>query len=217
MRDELSSDGEKNPRSSGAEKDFPALSTIRDGVLPHPTKPPASGKMRSQWEIPLSFLPHNIPTDNLASSLNSPVQAPVQCEAKTPQANSKTIAAAPTQQESSYDLLADFPALQPPRRPLALGVLHNGNPKTVDAKRKGVPIHLPNHCKETVATDQRRLENVPHEVSSICAGEQKSTLDLQTSVGQCSANIMRREERMASNCPPPKGSKSAVCLLLSVN
>lgn len=214
--DELSTDSEQDSRLSGAEKDFPPLSTIRDGVLPHPMKPPASGKMRGQWEIPLSLYPHNIPTDTLAGSLTSLVQAPVQCKAETPQANSKTIAAAPTQQES-YDLLADFPALQPPRRPLALGVLHNGNPKTIDAKRKRGIIHLPNHRPKTGATHQRKMENMPHEVSSICAGDQKSVLDLQTfgSASQCNSPIMSCEELKANNQPPPTGSKSAICLLLS--
>lgn len=215
--DELSSGSEQDSQLSGAEKDFPPLLTIRDGVLPHRMKPPASGKMHGQWEIPLSIHPHNIPTDTLASSLTSSVQTPVQCKAGTPQANSKTIAAAPTQQES-YDLLADFPALQPPRRPLALGVLHNGNPKTTDAKRKRGLIHQPNHRQETGATHQRRMENVPHEVSSICAGDQKSVLDLQTfgSASQCNSPIMSCEDLKANNQPPPRGSKSAICLLLSV-
>ncbi|XP_026205048.1 uncharacterized protein LOC113154857 isoform X2 [Anabas testudineus] len=190
--------------SPGADKDFPPLATIRDGVLPHPTEPAASRKMHGQWEIPLSFHPHNNPTGTLASRPTAPVQAPVQGKAETPQANSKTVAAALTQQES-YDLLADFPALQPPRRPLALGVLHNGNPNTTDARGKRGLIHRPNHRHETGATHQRKMENVPREVSSICAGDQKSVLDLQTLTGgQWNSPIISCEELKANNQPPPR-------------
>lgn len=217
--DEISSDSEQDSQSSSAEKDFPPLPTMRDGVLTYPMKPKASGKMHSQWEIPLSLHPHNIPTDTLASSSTAPVQAAVQGKAETPQANSKTDTplAVPTQQEP-YDLLADFPALQAPRKPLALGELHNGNPKTKDTKGKRGIIHQPNHRQETGATHQRRMENVPHEVASICAGDQKSVLDLQTfySASQCNSPIISCEKPKANNHSPPKGGKSAMCLLLSV-
>ncbi|XP_035537862.1 uncharacterized protein LOC118343213 [Morone saxatilis] len=203
--DELSSDSEQDSPSSSTEKDSPPPSTIKAGILPCPTEPPASGKMHGQWEIPLSFHPHDIPLATLASGVTAHAQAPVQSKAEAPQANSKTNVppAAPTQQEA-YDLLADFPALQPPKKPLALGVLRDGNPKTKNAAGKRELTHLPNHCQK-MASHQRRMENVPREVFSICAGDQKSVLDLQTfgSTNQVKSPAISCEELKANNQPPP--------------
>lgn len=217
--DELSSDSKQDSPSSSAQKDFPPLSSIKAGMPPCPTEPPASGKMQGQWEIPLSFHPHDIPTAMLASGMTAHVQAPVQGKAEAPQANSKASPppAATTQQEA-YDLLADFPALQPPKKPLASSVLRDGNPKTKVAEGKRGLIHSPNHCQESGASHQRRMENVPHGVSSICAGVQKPVLDLQTfgSSSQCNFPTISGEEQKANNQRPPKGNKSAVCLCLAV-
>lgn len=217
--DELSCDSEQDSPSSSTEKDFPPLSTIKAGIQPCPTEPPASGKMHGQWEIPLSFHPHNMPTATLASGMTTHAQALVQGKAEAPQGNSQTNAppAAPTQQEA-YDLLADFPALQPPKKPLALGVMHDGNPKTKDAEGKRGLTHSQNHGQESGASHQRRMENVPHEVSSICAGDQKSVLDLQKFglASQRNSPTISCEELKANNQPPPRGNKSAVCLCLSV-
>ncbi|XP_044027211.1 uncharacterized protein LOC122864139 isoform X3 [Siniperca chuatsi] len=200
---ELSSDGEQDSPTSSTEKDFPPLSTIKAGILPCPTEPPASGKMHGQWEIPLSFHPHDIPTVTLASGVTAHAQAPVQGKAEAPQANLKSSApsADPMQQEA-YDLLADFPALQPPKKPLALGVLCDGNPKTKKTEGKRGLTHSPNRRQESRASHQRRMENVPHKVSSICAGDQKSVLDLQI-FGSISQRISC-EELKASNQLPPR-------------
>lgn len=179
-KNETSSDGEQVPQAFFTKKDFPPLSTRRKGLLPHHAKPPASGMLRGQWEIPLSFHPHNIPTDTLASGPAAPVQAPVQGRAEAPQATSKTTPplAAQTQQ-GPYDLLADFPALQTPRRPLALSELHGGNPKTKDATGKRQITQRPNHRQETEA--RYEMKNGPHMVSSICARDQMSEPNPQTS------------------------------------
>ncbi|KAM7383989.1 hypothetical protein PAMA_011370 [Pampus argenteus] len=210
--DELSSDSRQDSPSSSSEEDFPALSTIKVGILPHPMAVPASGKMQGQWEIPLSFHPHVIPTATLASGVTAPATATVQSKAKTP--HTKLITnrppAAPKQQEA-YDLLADFPALQAPKKLLALGKIPNGtrNGKTREEKR-GL-THSPNHCQESGATDQRRMENVPHEISSICAGDQKSVLDLQTfgPSSRLNAPTISCEIPKANNLPPPKGTDGA--------
>ncbi|XP_067468092.1 uncharacterized protein [Thunnus thynnus] len=203
--DESSSDSRQDSPSSSSEEDFPALSSVKVGTLPQPTAAPASGKVQGQWEISFSFNPRVIPTDTLASGMTVPGQAPVQGKAEAHQAKLKTNAtpAAPTQQEA-YDLLADFPALQPPKKPLALCVLRNGNPNTKEGKR-GL-THSQNHRQDTGASHQRKMENVPHEVSSICAGDQKSVLDLQTfgSASQHNSPTISCEVLKANNLPPPR-------------
>ncbi|XP_031179167.2 uncharacterized protein LOC116067027 isoform X2 [Sander lucioperca] len=205
--DDSESENKQDSPFYSTEKDFPPLSTIKAGILPCPTEPPALGKMHSQWEIPLLFHPHNIPTATLAGCVTGYTQALVRGKAKAPQANSKNNAPplAETQQEA-YDLLADFPALQPPKKPLALGVLRNGNPKTKGARGKRGLTHSQNQRQESGAFHQRRKENVPHEVSSICAGDQKSVLDLHTfgSTGQRNSPTISCEELKANNQPPPR-------------
>ncbi|XP_060916278.1 uncharacterized protein LOC132991512 [Labrus mixtus] len=182
--DKLSSDSRQGSPSSSTEQDFPLLSTIKAGIQPCPTEPPASGKMHGQWEIPLSLHPNDIPTVTLANVMPAHVQACVQVKAIAPQANSETdvspaaAAAAAQMPQETYDLLADFPALAPPTKPLVIGEVH-GYPKTKNAKGKKGFTCLLNPCQESGASHQRREENVPHEVSSICAGDQKSVPDLQ--------------------------------------
>lgn len=218
--DELSLDSRQDSPSSSSEEDFPALCTIKTGMLPRPTVAPTSGKMQGQWEIPFSFSIHShiIPTATLENGVTAPVQAPVQGKAEVHQAKVKTSStpAVPTQQEA-YDLLADFPALQPPKKPLALGILRNGIPKTKEWKR-GL-THSPNHRQESGASHQRRMENVPHEVSSICAGDQKSVQDLQTfgPTSQTNSTTISCEILKANNLPLPRGNKSAMCLCLAVS
>ncbi|XP_023131564.2 uncharacterized protein LOC111572226 [Amphiprion ocellaris] len=209
--DELSSDSVQDSPSS-TEKDCPPLPTRKTGVKLHLTRPSALGKMRSQWEIPLSFHPNDISTATLASAVVAPVQAAVQRRGKAPWANSKTNgplspAAVPVQQPA-YDLLADFPALQPPEKPFVLGVLQHGNPKTKAAEGKRGLTHSTNHCQDSGVSHEKRLENVPHEVRSICAGDQKSALDLQTLglVSQRSSPTISCEELRANNQPPPRGT-----------
>ncbi|XP_026011584.1 uncharacterized protein LOC113014343 isoform X2 [Astatotilapia calliptera] len=201
---ELSCDNEQDSFFT-ADEDFPALTTINAGIPLSLTGPPALGKIKSQWEIPLSFHPHDIPTVTLASGVNDPVQAPIQGKPEAPEANSKTKAPLPVQEEA-YDLLADFPALQPPKNPLALGGLRQRNPKTNDAKGKGVLISTPSHCQSCRGSHERRLENSPHEVSSICAGDQKSVLDLQTfgTVRHRNSPTISCEQRKANKQPPPR-------------
>ncbi|TKS88621.1 hypothetical protein D9C73_022948 [Collichthys lucidus] len=207
--DELNGDGKQDFPSSSADEDFPSLSTIKAGILPRPTEPPALGKLHDQWEIPLSFHPHDNPTATLASGITAHAQTPVQGKAKAPQANLKT-SAPPTasMQQEAYNLLADFPELQPPKKPLALGVLRDGNPKTKAEEGKGGHAPSTNHRQEIGASHQRRMENVPHEVSSIWAGDQKTVLDPQTfgMIMQCKSPIISCEELTANIHPPPRGT-----------
>ncbi|KAK5883941.1 hypothetical protein CesoFtcFv8_020212 [Champsocephalus esox] len=209
---ESSSHSEKKSCSSSTEKDFPPLYTVKAGVLPCLTAPPASGKMHSQWDIPLLFYPHAIPAVTLAKEVTTYAQAPVQDKAEAPQADTKkmTPPEAPTQQEA-YDLQADFPALQP--RQKALGLLHDGNPKTKGEEGRGGHTHLQIQCQESGATHQRKKENAPHEVSSICAGDQKSVLDPQTfgSAGRCISPGPDCDELKANNQPLPRGA-DGVCV-----
>ncbi|XP_068432016.1 uncharacterized protein [Clinocottus analis] len=208
--DELTYDRKQSSPSSWTETDIPPLPTIQAGILPLPTGPPASGKMHCQWEMPLSFCPRDIPTATLANGAAAHVQAPVQrflWKAKAPQANSRNntpagAAAAPAQQEA-YDLLADFPALQPSKKPLALGVFRDRNPKTRGAKGKGGHTRSQNQCQESTASHQRRMENVPHKVSSICAGDHKYVLDLQR-LGQGISPTISCGEPKAENQLPPR-------------
>ncbi|XP_025758095.1 uncharacterized protein LOC100709710 isoform X1 [Oreochromis niloticus] len=203
---ELSCDNEQDSFFT-ADEDFPALTTINAGIPLSLTGPPALGKIKGQWEIPLSFHPHDIPTVTLASGVNDPVQASIQGKPEAPEANSKTKAppAVPVQNEA-YDLLADFPALQPPKNPLALGELRHRNPKTNVSKGKGVLTPAPSHCQSSRGSHERRLENSPHEVSSICAGDQKSALDLQTfgTVSHRNSSTISCEQRKANKQPPPR-------------
>lgn len=200
---------------SNADKDFPPLTTVSAGISLYPTEPSALGKMKGQWEIPLSFHPHDIPTVTLASGMSGPVQAPNQGKTEAPEAHSKTKAppAVPVQKKA-YDLLADFPALQPPKKPLALGALRHGNPKTKDGDEKSVLTHMLIHCQSSQGSHERRLENSPHEVSSICAEDQKSMLDLQTfgTVSHHNSPTISCEQPKANKQPLPRGNKSAMCL-----
>lgn len=217
--DELSSDSKQDSPCSSPENAFPPLSPIKVGILPCPMEPPASGKMHGQWEIPLSFHPHDIPTDTLASGATAQAQAPVQDKAEETRANSKTDAPpAGHMQHISFDLLADFPALKPPEKPLALGVVRGGIPEANGAEGKRGHTLSPNHCQEDGASHQRRMENVPHEVSSICAVDQKSVLDLQKfgSTNQRKSPTISCGEVKANNPPPPGGNKSVVCVCLAV-
>ncbi|KAF3707626.1 hypothetical protein EXN66_Car000799 [Channa argus] len=183
-----SDDTDSKQEASSAEMDFPPLSAIRSGVPPCPVRHRATGKVQGQWEIPLSFHPHNIPTETLARGLTAPLRVPVQSK-ETPQAKTNEPLTV-QKQRGPYDLLADFPALQPPERPLALAKLYDRVPKTNDAKRKGGLIYPLNHSQGTGTSQRRRkMEKAPHQVSSICAGAQKSVLDLQTfSTAELKAN-----------------------------
>lgn len=217
--DEFKSESKQDPPAYTKEKDFPPLSTIRSGILPRPMETPASRKMHGQWEIPLSFHPHDIPTATLANGMTAPAPDPVQGKAKAPQTNSNTNAPpAAVPQQEAYDLLADFPALQPPKSPFALRVLQIGNPKTYDAKRQRGLTCSPNVGKESRASCLRRMENVPREVSPICTGDQKYVANLQTfgSVSERSSPTISCREMKANKQPPPRGNKSAMCLCLAV-
>ncbi|KAM3596601.1 uncharacterized protein V6R79_017596 [Siganus canaliculatus] len=200
--DQMSSDSKQDSSSCSSEDDFPPLSPNKTGVLPNPTEPQASGKMQGQWEIPLSFHPHDIPTATLANSGTDHAKARVQVRAKSPRANLKIAAppAAPMQQEA-YDLLADFPALQPPKKPLALGIFREKNQMAKNAEGNKGCAHSPNHCQKSGAPQQRRMGYVPHEVSSICARDQKSGLDGQ---GSGSPN-KHGSQTKANHQPPPAG------------
>lgn len=213
LSDEFKPESAQDPLPYNTEMDFPPLSTTRSGIIPRPMETPALWKMHGQWEIPLSFHPHVIPTATLAKGATAPAQARVQRKAKAPQINSNTSAPpAAVPQQEAYDLLVDFPALQPPKRPFAFGALQKGNPKTEDAKRQRWPIPPPNASKGS------RMENVPREVSPICAGDQKSVADLQTfgTGSERSSPTISCRKRKANKQPPPRGNKSAMCLCLAV-
>lgn len=198
--------------SPSAHTYFPSLSSVKAGRPPCPTECPASAKMQGQWEISLSVHPHDIPTATLAGDTTAHAQASVQGKEEAPQANSRASPspAVPTQQEA-YDLMADFPALKASKKG-ALSAVRDGKSKSkvVDGKR-GI-FYTSNHYQE--AAHQRRIQSVPREVSSICAGVQKISLDLQAfgSAGQFNSRTISREEQRANNQPPPEGIKSAVCL-----
>ncbi|KAL7381795.1 hypothetical protein ABVT39_011386 [Epinephelus coioides] len=114
-------------------------------------------------------------------------------------------AAAPTQQVP-YDPLADFPPLPPTRKHFASGVLHDVDPKAKGAKGKRGLTHWTRQHQEDGASHQSRMENVPQEVSSIWAEDQKSVLDLQTfgSTGQRISPTISCEELKAKTQPPPR-------------
>lgn len=193
---------------------FPTLSSIKAGRPPRPTECPASGKMQGQWEISLSVHPHDFPTTTLAVEMAAHAQAPVQAKEEAPRANlgASPSPAVPPQHEA-YDLMADFPALKPPKRERLLNAMRDGNTKTRPGDgRRGI-FYMPNHYHHKPSY-QRRIQSVPREVSSICAGVQKISLDLQPfgSSGQLHSRSIGREELRANNHPPPEGNKSAACL-----
>ncbi|KAM9737219.1 uncharacterized protein ACNS7B_012970 [Menidia menidia] len=167
-----------------------------------PTEPLALGKVRGMSEVPHIFHPNDTLADTLARATSTLVQTPIQIEA--PQTHSKPDASPMWQQ--AYDLLADFPALQPPEKPLALNELRHGNPKTKTVEVKRGLTHSPNHCQDSGVSRERRVENVPHEVSSICSGDQKPAQSLQTfgSVRQCNSPTISCEKTKASNQPRPE-------------
>ncbi|KAK5855315.1 hypothetical protein PBY51_005424 [Eleginops maclovinus] len=201
---ESSPDSKQDSPSASTVKEFPPLLTIKAGIPSCPTAPPASGKMHSQWDVPLSFHPHAIPAATLAREVTTYAQAPVQGKAEAPQVDTRKItpAEAPTQRET-YDLQADFPALQPLKK--ALGLLRNGNPKTKGEVGRGGHTQSRIQCQESGAIHQRKKENEPHKVSSICAGDQKSVLDLPTfgSASQCISPALHCDELKANNQPLP--------------
>ncbi|TNN88026.1 hypothetical protein EYF80_001607 [Liparis tanakae] len=201
---ELWYDREKESPSSSTEKDFPPLSTIKSVIAPRPTELPASGKIHSQWEIPLLFCPHHSPTATFANGEATHAQAPVQGKAEAPQANSRNYAAAAPTQQEAYDLLADFPALQASKTPLALGVFHDGNPTTNDAEGKGGHTRSHTQCQESRAYHQRRTGNVSHEVH-VRAGDHKYVLNIETFDHGVSSSISC-EEPQANEQPPPRAT-----------
>lgn len=193
---------------------FPTLSSIKAGRPPRPTECPASGKMQGQWEISLSVHPHDFPTTTLAVEMAAHAQAPVQAKEEAPRANlgASPSPAVPPQHEA-YDLMADFPALKPPKRERLLNAMRDGNTKTRPGDGRQGIVYMPNHYHHKPSY-QRRIQSVPREVSSICAGVQKISLDLQPfgSSGQLHSRSIGREELRANNHPPPEGNKSAACL-----
>lgn len=184
------------------ETDFPLLQTNKAGIPLCPTELSAVWKVNGQWETPLSFHQHNTPTTTLASNMSAPLQAPVQDKAL--QANSKSDASPVCQ--SAYDLLTDFPALQPPESPLALGGLCHGNFKTKAAKTES---SLTFYCQDSVVSHEMRLESAPREVSSICSEDQKSVLNLGTfgQVSQPNSVAVSCEKKKANKPHSPTGNK----------
>lgn len=72
-----------------------------------------------------------------------------------------------------------FPSSPAPKETFSIvSVLRDGNPKTEDVGGERGLTHALNHCQESGASHQRRMEYVPYEVSSICTGDQKPVLDL---------------------------------------
>lgn len=199
------SDGEQD-FPSFTQTDFPQLQTNNAGIPLCPTELSALWNVNGQWETPLSFHPHNTPTTTLASNMSAPLQAPVQDKAI--QANSKTDASPVCQ--SAYDLLTDFPTLQRPESPSALGGLCHRNFKTKAARTES---SLTFYCQDSVVSHERRLESAPCEVSSICSGDQKSVVNLETFelVSQPNSPVVSCEKVKAKKPQSPTGNTS-VCL-----
>lgn len=120
---EITSVSKQVSPSSNTEKDCPTLSTIHAGILPCPMAARASGKIHDQWEIPLSFHPHVIPTSPLASGWTALAPAIVQGKATAPRAKLTTNAPQiTTSKQEMNDLLAQFATFQPLKKP-PLGLL----------------------------------------------------------------------------------------------
>ncbi|AWP21875.1 Hypothetical protein SMAX5B_017081, partial [Scophthalmus maximus] len=186
-----SSDSNKDLPLCTIKNNLPRLLNIKACILPCPTEPPASRKLCDA---------HDNPTATLQRGMTAPVMAPVQGRAEAPQGNTKTNAptAALTQQEA-YDLLANFPALERPKKPLGLD-MQGGNPKMrIEMGPSGL-THPPKHCPSSGASHQRRMGNVSHEVSSISAGEEKYVLSLHYPTNNCGhlTNLNQRPPRVAA-------------------
>ncbi|KAK5613060.1 hypothetical protein CRENBAI_002397 [Crenichthys baileyi] len=198
---ERSSSDRKQGFLFNTETDFPQLPTNKAGIPSCPTELSTSRKVHSQWETPFSFHPHHALTATLASGMSALVQAPIQGKELHTNSTTDTFLVEPR----AYDLLADFPALQPPENPLALGEVCHGNPRTRTAEAKRGLTLSPNHRQDSVVSHKRRVETVPHEVSSICSGDQKSALDLETFglVSQFNSPRVSCEKMKANNQLPP--------------
>ncbi|XP_035476969.1 uncharacterized protein LOC118292282 isoform X2 [Scophthalmus maximus] len=186
-----SSDSNKDLPLCTIKNNLPRLLNIKACILPCPTETPASRKLCDA---------HDNPTATLQRGMTAPVMAPVQGRAEAPQGNTKTNAptAALTQQEA-YDLLANFPALERPKKPLGLD-MQGGNPKMrIEMGQSGL-THPPKHCPSSGASHQRRMGNVSHEVSSISAGEEKYVLSLHYPTNNCGhlTNLNQRPPRVAA-------------------
>nr|XP_040044089.1 uncharacterized protein LOC120826144 isoform X2 [Gasterosteus aculeatus aculeatus] len=188
------SNSEQDSLCSFTAEDFPLLSATKAGNPPRPTEPPAWGKMKSHWEIPLSAWPCDFPAATLASCVTGRAHAPVRGKAGAPEASSLSNApAAP--EEQPYNLLADFPALQPSKKPLALGVWRDGNPETKVAEGNRGHARTKIQCQGRGGSCRRKIQIVPLEVPSVCTRDQKSVGNSPTVSG---------EELKASNQPTPR-------------
>lgn len=115
-----------------------------------PTESPASGKMKSQWEIPLSSHPHDIPTATLANCIIGHVQAPVQRKQKhLRQSQKNSPPPAGSTKWKPYNLLADILPLSHPKKSLVRSVIHDGFPKAKDREGELGLTHLPNHWQQS--------------------------------------------------------------------
>lgn len=190
-------------------KDFLPLCAVRAGIHGSPMEDSPSGKLQGQWESPFIFRSHANPTATLAKARPAPVRAPVQEKAKAPQANLKAEALPITpKQHKPYDLLADFPVL---RRP------HGTNTNTKAMDKKGSTDSAAFH-QQSGTPQPRRRQNVPREDSSLCAGDPKFVVDLQTfgSSSQLISATISCELLDANNQLAHGGNKSAKCFSVAV-
>lgn len=200
------------PSAASTHMYFPTLSSIMAGRPPRPTECPASGKVQGQWQISLSVHQHDFPSTTLAAEMAAHAQAPIQGKEEASWANLQVSPSlAVSTQPVAYDLMADFPALRPPKKERLLSVVREGKMRPVDG-RWGI-FYTSNHYHHEPSY-QRRVQSVPREVSSICAGVRKISLDLQplSSSDQFHPRSIGREEQRANNHAPPEGKKSAALL-----
>lgn len=146
-----------------------------------------------------------------SNGTSAPMQARIQ--EKAVQTNPKTDTLPVWQQ--AYDLLGDFPALQAPENPFVLDEFLHGTPKTKAAEVKRGLTYSKKYCQDSGVPHERRVENLPREVPSICLGDQKSALKLQTFglVSQHNSLPVICEKTKARNQLPPRGNKSAMWIL----
>ncbi|CAL8294549.1 unnamed protein product [Merluccius merluccius] len=156
----LNSDGDFSPLATNATAGFPSvpMAALARGMTPFPLIPPI------RFGVPAAF------NTALAAPVFSPpvwclVKAPVQGKAPKPPArpsSSSSAAAAsaaavpPPHQQGAYDLLADFPPLQPQNEKPAPAWSAAGQVSGADGRRRGLAAPPVNAVQQPGGDDGRR-------------------------------------------------------------